>query len=85
MCEKQVCVLNLNSDIRNVRFMACSEACVFSSLDHALQQDFKRHREIFGGVGKDNCLTGVWVGNLIALVSATLVSSSVASCASVHQ
>lgn len=76
MCENKVCVFNLNSNVRNVRLNACSEAFVFSSLDQALQQDFQRHREIFGGVGKDNYLTGGWVGSLIALVSATLVSSS---------
>lgn len=76
MCENKICVFNLNSNVRNVRLIACSEAFVFSSLDQALQQDSKRPREIFGGVGKDNYLTGVRVGNLIALVSATLVSSS---------
>lgn len=79
MCKNKVCVFNLNSNVRNVRLITCSEAFVFSSLDQALQQDFKRPREIFGGVGKDNYLTGVQVGNLIALVSAALVSATLVS------
>lgn len=51
MCENNVPVFNLNSNIGNVRLSTCSEAFGFPSPDHALQQNFKGYRKIFGGSG----------------------------------